>query len=558
MPGVGTAFAGYRIQGVLGQGGMGTVYLAQHPRLPRSVALKLLNREVSTDPDMTRRFEREADVIARLEHPGIVGVLDRGSDNGHLWIAMPYVRGTDAASWDGAAHPPATVAHLLAVVASALDYAHSHGILHRDVKPANILIAQADEFRESHAMLTDFGIAGLIDSTETKITATGTFTATLAYASPEQLSGEAVGPRSDQYSLACTLFALLAGRPPYASTNPGQVVMGHLSKPVPRLTSLRPDLPAALDAVLERAMSKQPDNRFPSCTEFIAAARHTLEAVHVAETVNYARTAPTVHNSAPLGYGAGAETGPARSRPARGPAGPALGPMPNMPPLPRPNRVDPLGRRHQSFRSKFPTAPAVIICLVVALIGIGVVAQQVRSAAGPESTAGDVPSGPPWGALQYMKDDFPDLVPEQERRIYDLPEGKRVRCHISATSGDEEISCSHYLAGNGLIKFVIKDFANLTAVQSYLDSDRFRDKEIVNGSEIVHTAETIPAPNPALVAPAHMTVPPGGSLASIGYEAYFSFPADPDHGRYLIMVSWFEHSADDILRNWWSRAPLGK
>lgn len=205
----GATFAGYRIQGLLGRGGMGTVYLAQHPRLPRSVALKLLNREVCTDPELARRFEQEANVIARLEHPGIVGILDRGADDGHLWIAMQYIRGSDAASWEASAQPSTTVVRLLAGVASALDYAHSRGVLHRDVKPANILVAQADGFREAHAVITDFGIAGLMDSTKTKITATGTFTATLAYASPEQLSGEALDQRCDQYSLACTLFALL-------------------------------------------------------------------------------------------------------------------------------------------------------------------------------------------------------------------------------------------------------------------------------------------------------------------------------------------------------------
>src|SRR5690606_1835287 len=280
----------------------GTVYLAQHPRLPRSVALKLLNREVSTDPAVARRFEREADIVARLEHPGIVGVLDRGTEDGHLWIAMQFIQGTDAASWDVAAQPPASVVGLLAGVASALDYAHSRGVLHRDVKPANILIAQGDDFRQARAVITDFGIAGLVDSTDTKLTATGTFTATLAYGSPEQLSGAAVDHRSDQYSLACTLFALLAGQPPYAATNPGQVVMGHLTKPVPRLTSVRPDLPAALDAVLERAMAKQREQRFPNCTEFITAAGAALEGRRTADTVDSARVAPTVHSSAPIGY----------------------------------------------------------------------------------------------------------------------------------------------------------------------------------------------------------------------------------------------------------------
>lgn len=300
MLGVGATFAGYQVEGVLGQGGMGIVYLARHPRLPRSVALKLLNREVSTDPELVRRFEREADVVAQLEHPGIVGVFDRGADDDHLWIAMQYIRGTDAASWRSVGQSPATVVRLLAETASALDFAHSRGVLHRDVKPANILISEADEFRETHAILTDFGIARLTDANNTKITATGTFTATLAYGSPEQLSGEDVDHRTDQYSLACTLFAMLAGQPPYASTNPGQVVMGHIAQPVPQVTGFRSDLPTAMNTVLERAMAKNRDERFATCGQFTAAAMAALEGRHIA--ADLARSAPTALNMNPNGY----------------------------------------------------------------------------------------------------------------------------------------------------------------------------------------------------------------------------------------------------------------
>ncbi|MET8774814.1 protein kinase [Nocardia sp. NPDC004654] len=289
MLGVGATFAGYRLEGVLGQGGMGTVYLARHPRLPRSVALKLLHQQVSTDPELTRRFELEADVVARLEHPGIVGVFDRGAEQGHLWIAMQYIRGMDASAWNGRAQPVTTTARLIGETAAALDYAHSRAVLHRDVKPANILFADAAGGRESHSVLTDFGIARLTDA-NTHLTATGTFTATIAYGSPEQLSGEVVDERSDQYSLACTLFAILSGHPPYAATNPGQVVMGHLSKPVPRLTATRPDLPPAVDAVLARAMAKQRAERFGSCSEFTTAFRDVLEGKHVVMPA-----APTVH-----------------------------------------------------------------------------------------------------------------------------------------------------------------------------------------------------------------------------------------------------------------------
>ncbi|MFD4353282.1 serine/threonine-protein kinase [Nocardia sp. NPDC058518] len=294
----GADFAGYQVEGVLGHGGMGTVYLARHPRLPRSVALKLLNREFTADQELQRRFEREADVVAQLDHPSIVGVYDRGSDDGYLWIAMQVIRGTDAATWDSHAHEPAITARLIGETASALDYANRHGVLHRDVKPGNILIADPEHGREIRAVLTDFGIAR-VATANTQLTATGTFTATLAYASPEQLSGEIVDHRSDQYSLACTLFAMYAGHPPYTATNPGQVVAGHLSQPVPRLTTVRTDLPPALDGVIAHAMAKRRDERFGSATEFTDAVRDALEGRHVA--------APTVRRpwTDPVRQGAG-------------------------------------------------------------------------------------------------------------------------------------------------------------------------------------------------------------------------------------------------------------
>ncbi|WP_280295974.1 serine/threonine-protein kinase [Nocardia abscessus] len=269
------SFAGYVIEGVLGHGGMGTVYLARHPRLPRLVALKLLNRAVSEDEELRRRFEQEANVVARLEHPGIVGVYDRGTQDGHLWISMQYIRGTDASRLDPHTTRPESVLRIVSDTAHALDYAHSKGVLHRDIKPANILIAEPEAGRESRAVLTDFGIARLLDA-DTKLTATGTFTATLAYASPEQLSGGPVDHRADQYSLGCTLFTLLAGQPPFPSTNPGQIVASHLTKPVPRLSDTRPELPPPLDAVIARAMAKHRDERFASCGDFAAAAAAAL------------------------------------------------------------------------------------------------------------------------------------------------------------------------------------------------------------------------------------------------------------------------------------------
>ncbi|UGT41809.1 serine/threonine protein kinase [Nocardia yamanashiensis] len=268
---VNDTFAGYRLARVLGEGGMGTVYLAEHPRLPRQIALKLLNLDIAVQREWRDRFEREANLVARLDHPNIVAVQDRGVHDGRLWIAMQYVHGTDAARLDPRTVSVERAVRIIAETGAALDYAHGQGILHRDVKPANILLSAPESGRAERAVLTDFGIARLAES-NTQLTTTGTFSATLAYASPEQLSAEPLDHRSDQYSLACTLFTILAGQPPFAATNPGQVVAGHLNKPVPPLRQIRTDVPEALDAVIARAMAKNREHRFASCTEFAHAA----------------------------------------------------------------------------------------------------------------------------------------------------------------------------------------------------------------------------------------------------------------------------------------------
>ncbi|AHH21690.1 putative serine/threonine protein kinase [Nocardia nova SH22a] len=273
--GIDEMFAGYLIEGMLGRGGMGTVYIARHPRLPRRVALKLLDHDVSADNELRRRFDQEAEIVARLEHPGIVRIYDRGADAGHLWISMEYVRGADVSRLDRRGLSVERVLRIIAETGAALDYAHSKGVLHRDIKPANILLKASDAGRAERAILTDFGIARLQDA-DAELTVTGALTATLAYASPEQLSGEPLDHRCDQYSLACTLFTLLCGAPPYAGTTPGQVVAGHVTKPVPRLTAIRTDLPPGVDAVMARAMAKQPRERYDSCGEFVGEFRNAL------------------------------------------------------------------------------------------------------------------------------------------------------------------------------------------------------------------------------------------------------------------------------------------
>ena len=277
---VGETFAGFTILRILGAGGMGTVYLAAHPRLPRQDALKVLPAQWTTNPEYRERFLREADLTASLSHPNILGVHDRGEHDGQLWISMDYVGGTDASKLVREHHPeglPAGQAlEIVTAVASALDYAHQQGLLHRDIKPANILL----DPKAQRIFLADFGIARLIDD-PAGLTATNMAVGTMAYAAPEQLRGEPVDGRTDQYALACTTFDLLTGSPPYVDSNPAVVITKHVAAPIPSLGERRPEL-AALDPVLARAMAKAPADRYASCGEF-------------ARELNYALNPPSGH-----------------------------------------------------------------------------------------------------------------------------------------------------------------------------------------------------------------------------------------------------------------------
>lgn len=272
-------FAGYVIERELGRGGMGSVYLAKHPRLPRMTALKLLNQEMFSDDEIRARFIREADLVARLDHPNIVTVYDRGDEGEQLWISMQFIDGVNASAISPGALPPMRAAQITGETAKALDYAHGLGVLHRDVKPANILLARSSSKTGAaeRVYLTDFGIARLRDDTG-HLTQTGTVTATLAYASPEQLTGATLDGRSDQYSLACTLFQLLTGAVPFEGTSPAAVIRGHLQQTPPAASPLRAGLPRAVDSVLSRALSKRPADRFRSCVEFATAVERALSA----------------------------------------------------------------------------------------------------------------------------------------------------------------------------------------------------------------------------------------------------------------------------------------
>jgi serine/threonine protein kinase, bacterial len=246
----GTKFAGYRIIRLLGSGGTGEVYLAEHPRLPRRDAVKVLPADVSAGAEYRERFVREADLAAKLWHPNIVSVHDRGERNGQLWIAMDYVDRLDAgrllASRFPMGMPPDQVVHIVTAVASALDYAHRQGLLHRDAKPANIMLSRrGDDEDKQRVLLADFGIARNVDDIS-GLTATNITVGTVAYAAPEQLMGEELDGRADEYALAATAYQLLTGSQLFPHSNPAVVISHHLNSPPPALADTHPEL-AALD-----------------------------------------------------------------------------------------------------------------------------------------------------------------------------------------------------------------------------------------------------------------------------------------------------------------------
>lgn len=295
MPlGNGQVFAGYTIVRQLGSGGMGEVYLAEHPRLPRRDALKLLPEAFTADAGYRARFHREADLASTLWHPHIVGVHDRGETDGQLWIAMDFVDGVDGAHLLAERYPNGMpvdlVVRVVMAVASALDHAHKKGLLHRDVKPANIMLTHLDdEDGEQRILLADFGIARDIGEVS-GITTTNMTVGTVAYAAPEQLMGEDLDGRSDQYALTATAYHLLTGATLFPHSLPAVVISRHLNTAPPKLSEIRPEL-ADLDPVLGAALSKHPADRYARCQDF---ARALAEPVGASIPAAIAPTKPAV------------------------------------------------------------------------------------------------------------------------------------------------------------------------------------------------------------------------------------------------------------------------
>ena len=272
---IGSQVAGYQIVEQIGRGGMAVVYRAFDSRLDRSVALKILAPELARDAPFRQRFLREMRAAAAVDHPHIVPVFDAGDADGNLYIAMRYVSGQDMRTLLDREHtlPAIRTAHVITQVASALDEAHSHGLVHRDVKPGNMLLGRvAGSGQPDHVYLSDFGLSKQSLS-QVSITSTGQFLGTLDYMAPEQIEGGQVDGRADQYSLACTAYEMLAGEPPFRREQGLAVMWAQLSTPAPPLTTKRPELPPALDEVMARALAKAPADRYRTCGDFAEALR---------------------------------------------------------------------------------------------------------------------------------------------------------------------------------------------------------------------------------------------------------------------------------------------
>jgi serine/threonine protein kinase len=272
----GSVVAGYRLEAQVGAGGMAVVFRARDERLGRPVALKILAPGLASDPAFRRRFIAESRAAAAVDDPHIIPIYEAGEAEGALFIAMRFVQGGDlrhVLAREGAL-PPGRAAEFLSPVASALDAAHGAGLVHRDVKPANILV-DVRLGRPDHVYLSDFGVSkGAAASMS--LTGTGQFLGTPDYSAPEQIQGRPVDGRADQYALACVTYQLLTGEAPFERDQGMAVLLAHLSEPPPSLVERRPDLPAAADEVLARALAKVPEKRFGSCADFADALRAAL------------------------------------------------------------------------------------------------------------------------------------------------------------------------------------------------------------------------------------------------------------------------------------------
>ncbi len=386
---IGSTLGGYRIEGIIGRGGMGVVYRATQLRLDRTVALKVITPAFANDPSFRERFDRESRVTASIDHPNVVPVHEANEADGLLYIVMRYVDGKDlrAVIAETGRLDPARAARLTAQVGAALDAAHTRGMVHRDVKPGNILVS--GDPPEEHVYLTDFGLTKDVSSGE-GLTRTGEWVGTLDYVAPEQIEGRAVDARTDVYALGCVLHQALTGEVPFARNSDVAKMYAHMNDPAPPITESVPSVPRALDEVVHRAMAKDPAERYPSTGDFGRAA----VAAAAGGSLAVPERSVAVGDAAPLGATrASAEPGQTVRSPEPPPAEtvrlPASAPQS---PAPVARATDPVARAPmppsapQSGSGKRGLAIAGIIALLLAGGAVAVVAGGVFEGDGEGST----------------------------------------------------------------------------------------------------------------------------------------------------------------------------
>jgi serine/threonine protein kinase len=338
----GATLAGYRLEERIGRGGMAVVFRASDERLGRRVALKILSPGYTADSSFRTRFINESRSAATVEHPHIIPVYGAGEASGYLYIAMRFVPGGDAKSVLRQGGPFSAVRtwRIISQVAAALDAAHDQGLVHRDVKPANMLLdpaaaavpeagpentGPAKAEQADHVYLTDFGISK--QASAHGLTLTGQILGTLDYAAPEQIDGSAVDGRTDQYALACSAFELLSGTPPFRRDQGPALIYAQLSEPPPPVTTSRPELSTAADQVIAKAMAKTPADRYPTCSRFAADLGRALRLVPGEIEAVGQGLMPRVTSTLKAGRGPVPPGPPARPKPPD-----ADRPPPSMPP----------------------------------------------------------------------------------------------------------------------------------------------------------------------------------------------------------------------------------
>jgi transcriptional regulator with XRE-family HTH domain len=415
----GTEIAGYRIESVIGRGGMGVVYSAIHLALDRAVALKVIRPELANEEDFRRRFERESRLAASLHHPHIVTIHDAREEEGFLMIVMHYVNGTDLGRVMKREGPvePARAVTICSQVGWALDAAHRRELVHRDVKPANILLG--DEYGSETAYLSDFGL-GKLSFSESGLTSVGMLVGTLDYLAPELIQGQHIDGRCDVYSLGCVMYQALSGSVPYPTEHDVAKIWAHIEAPRPSVTDTAPDLPARLDDILKRALAKDPSNRYPTAGEFCGEAAEVVGTPAGAAGLG----TPSPKHAPRLARGPrsdGAAPWPEASSEA---AGAGVRPPPVEPPAPA-SRPAGRGRGRRSRRSPIIAAVGVVAALALALGAL--VASNSGSDGAPESGgAADTESNPNSGD----EDAHPEPGTAQR-----LPLGGRVPRRIAAHAG---------------------------------------------------------------------------------------------------------------------------